>query len=123
MASVVIRASIPTHPQPKPMFNRWPMFNRLRSQTRDFLARRSGTRFRTRFRNRSPKRKRWHVVFTVAMALVLIPLGFVMLFLPGPGVALLILAAVLIAGESLLAARALDRVDLALTRLWSRLRR
>ncbi len=99
------------------------MFNLLRSHTRDFLARRSGTRFRTRFRNRSPTRKRWHVVFTIAMAIALIPIGFAMLFLPGPGMALLILAAVLIAGESLLAARALDRVDLALTRLWSRMRR
>ena len=40
-----------------------------------------------------------------------------------PIIYILIFVAVLIAGESLLAARALDRVDLALTRLWSRLRR
>ena len=105
------------------MFKRWPMFNRLRRHTREFVARRSGTRFRARFHNRSPGRTRWHVIFTVTMAIALIPIGLVMLFLPGPGMALLIFVAVLIAGESLLAARALDRVDLALTRLWSRLRR
>ena len=99
------------------------MFETLKRHARDFTERRSGTRFQTRFRNRSPERKRWHVIFTVALAFALIPIGILLLFLPGPGIAFLIVAALLIAGESLLAARALDRADLALTRLWSRLRR
>lgn len=99
------------------------MFDNLKRHVREFVQKRSGTRFQARFRNRSPERNRWHVIFTVALAVALIPIGIVLLFLPGPGMALLILAALLIAGESLLAARALDRADLALTRLWSRLRR
>lgn len=99
------------------------MFETLKRNARDFAQTRSGTRFQTRFRNRSPKRNRWHVMFTVAVAIVLIPIGILLLFLPGPGMVFLLFAALLIAGESLLAARALDRADLALTRLWSRLRR
>ena len=99
------------------------MFESLKRHARDFGERRSGTRFQARFRNRSPERNRWHVIFTVALGVALIPIGFVLLFLPGPGMAFLIVAALLIAGESLLAARALDRADLTLTRLWSRLRR
>lgn len=59
----------------------------------------------------------------LALALVLIPIGVVLLFLPGPGMAFLILAAILVAGESLLAARALDRLDLTLSRWWRRIRR
>ena len=99
------------------------MFETLKRQAHDFTKQRSGTRFQTRFRSRPPERNRWHVMFTIALAGVLILIGFVLLFLPGPGIAFLIFAALLIAGESLLAARALDRADLALTRLWSRLRR
>ena len=99
------------------------MFENLKLHVREFIQRRSGTRFQARFRSRSPERNRWHVLFTVALAITLIPIGFLMLFLPGPGMALLVFAALLIAGESLLAARAFDRADLALTRLWSRLRR
>ncbi|MFZ2236968.1 MAG: hypothetical protein WBP11_08990 [Dokdonella sp.] len=99
------------------------MFETLKRHVREFVGRRSGTRFQTRFRNRSPERNRWHMIFTITLAVTLIPIGLVMLILPGPGMALLIVAALLIAGESLLAARALDRVDLALTRLWTRLRR
>ncbi len=99
------------------------MFETLKRHAREFIERRSGTRFQARFRNRSPERNRWHVIFTIALAVALIPIGFALLFLPGPGMAFLIFAALLIAGESLLAARALDRADLALTRLWSRLRR
>ena len=99
------------------------MFESFKLQAHEFAHRRSGTRFQTRFRNRSPERNRWHVIFTVVLALALIPIGLVMLVMPGPGMVLLVVAALLIAGESLLAARALDRADLTLTRLWSRMRR
>lgn len=99
------------------------MFATIRQHIRQFTARRSGTRFQARFRNRLPERNRWNMFFKIALAIALIPIGIVLLFLPGPGMVFLIFAALLIAGESLLAARALDRADLAITRLWARLRR
>lgn len=52
----------------------------------------------------------------IVAALALIVAGIVLLVLPGPGLLLILLGAGLIAEESLLAARMLDRTDLANSR-------
>lgn len=98
------------------------MFESWKRHGRDFMAARSGTRFQQRFRQRL-QRSTWRVLLSMALGIVLVPVGVVMLVLPGPGLLVLMIAGALIAGESLVAARALDRVDLAVSRTWSRLRR
>lgn len=82
----------------------------LRTHFRTFLAARSGTRFRRRYR----RRVRPHPVLSilaVAGGMLLILAGIAMLVLPGPGLLVIAIGAALIAGESRFAARALDRVD------------
>lgn len=99
------------------------MFANWKRHGQDFLAARSGTRFQSRYRQRLLERSTWRVLLSMALATVLMPIGIAMLVLPGPGLLMLIVAAALVAGESLYAARALDRVDLAVTRRWARWRR
>ena len=55
-------------------------------------------------------------LLTLVAAPALIVAGIVLLVLPGPGLLLILLGAGLIAEESLLAARLLDRIDLAISR-------
>lgn len=99
------------------------MFASWKRHGREFLAARSGTRFQVRYRQRQLERSTWRVIVSMCLAVVLVPIGFVMLVLPGPGILVLILAAALVAGESMWVARGLDRVDLAFSRGWNRWRR
>ena len=62
-------------------------------------------------------------VLAIGGGLVLIALGIVMLVTPGPGLIVAAIGAALVAGESLVAAKILDRIDLAATRAWARWRR
>ncbi len=99
------------------------MFSRLRRQLHDFIQARSGTRFRA---HHARMRQRPHMVRTllvVSVGVTLIALGVVLLVLPGPGLLIGSLGALLIAGESLVAARLLDHADLFATRRWRRWRR
>lgn len=98
------------------------MFDSWKRHGSEFLAARSGTRFQLRYRQRQRERSTWRIILSMTIATILVPIGLVMLVLPGPGILVLIIAASLIAGESWMAARALDRVDLFLTRLWRRYR-
>ncbi len=61
-------------------------------------------------------------VITIGIGLLLFALGLAMLVLPGPGVIVATLGAALIAGESLLVARWLDRADFCLNQIWMRWR-
>ncbi|MGH8042208.1 MAG: hypothetical protein ACREPN_09215 [Rudaea sp.] len=99
------------------------MFARLRRHLRAFLNARSGTRFRAHHRR---VKARPHVVRTtlmIAAGIVLILLGVVLLFLPGPGLLIGALGALLIAGESLIVARLLDRADFWAVRWFRRWRK
>lgn len=87
------------------------MFNGLREHFRGFLASRSGTRFRRHHRRRQVRPHLLHTILAVGGGLLLIVAGIVMLVLPGPGLLVMVIGAALIAGESLLVARLLDRVD------------
>ena len=60
--------------------------------------------------------------WSLTLSDLLLALGIVMLVTPGPGLIVAAIGAALIAGKSLVAARVLDRIDLAATRLWARVR-
>ena len=87
------------------------MFDWLRAHFRALLASRSGTRFRRQHRRRQARPHLARTVFAIVGGVLLILLGIVMLVTPGPGLLVMVIGAALIAGESLLVASALDRVD------------
>jgi hypothetical protein len=81
-----------------------------------------GRRFRDRYAHAQRRRSRLGALLVVMGAIGLIIVGSVMLFTPGPGALLVLLGAALVAGESYRAARALDRIELALRAALRRLR-
>lgn len=99
------------------------MFSRLRRQLHDFFRARSGTRFRAHHARMRQRPHLMRTVLTVGVGLLLIALGVILLVLPGPGLLIGALGALLIAGESLVIARLLDRADLFATRRWRRWRK
>jgi hypothetical protein len=90
---------------------------------RTFMTVQSGHRFRAHYERMRAKPGVWRAVLAVGGGLILIALGIVMLVTPGPGFIVAVIGAALIAGESLVAAKMLDRIDLAATRVWARWRR
>lgn len=93
------------------------MLDALRRRWNAFRSEPAGTRFQRRYRRSASRPSGWLRKCGVLLAAtVLIVLGLVMLVLPGPGLLALLLGAVLIAEESRLAARLLDRVDFAISR-------
>jgi hypothetical protein len=99
------------------------MFDSLKRRVRRFMAAPSGTRFRAYHERLSQRPNLTRTLLVVGCGLILLALGLVMLVLPGPGLLVAAIGAALIAGESLSAARLLDRIDSALTRVWRRWRR
>jgi len=98
------------------------MFARLRRNMRTFMTVPSGRRFRAHYERMRAKPGMWRTVTAIGGGLVLIALGIIMLVTPGPGLIVAAIGAALIAGESLVAARLLDRMDLWATRAWARWR-
>lgn len=99
------------------------MFARLRRNMRTFMTVPSGRRFRAHYERMRAKPGVWRAVLAIGGGLFLIALGIVMLVTPGPGFVVAAIGAALVAGESLFAARLLDRMDLWATRAWGRWRR
>ena len=80
-----------------------------------------GERFQRHYRRRhEQERGRLIRLRVVGLASVLIGVGVVLLFVPGPGTVLIGLGAALVAEESLAVARALDWTELKLRRLIGR---
>lgn len=98
------------------------MFGRLRTHFRAFFAARSGTRFRRQHRRRQARPHPLRTILAVVGGLLLLLIGTVMLVTPGPGLLVMSAGAALIAGESLLVARWLDRVDFCASAHWARWR-
>jgi hypothetical protein len=83
-----------------------------------------GRRFQERYRRKaSSERGRLarYAVILAGVALTLI--GIFFLAVPGPGIPILAVGLALIAQESAVTARLLDRAELRLRRWWKRLRR
>lgn len=99
------------------------MFQGLKRRVHRFMAEPSGSRFRAYHERLEKHQSLMRTLLVVGVGLVLLALGLIMLVLPGPGLLVGTFGAVLLAGESLVVARILDRLDLWLTGLWKRWRR
>lgn len=89
----------------------------LRDQWKRFAALPTGRRFQSRNRLRREKPSDlWRKILLIGLGCVLLVIGTAMLVLPGPGLLVMIIGAVLIAEESVLAARLLDRCDIWVAR-------
>lgn len=98
------------------------MFDSLKRRVRRFMTAPSGTRFRAYHERLAQRPNLMRTLLAVGCGMILVALGMIMLVLPGPGLLIAAIGAVLIAGESLWAARLLDRVDRCLTRAYARWR-
>jgi len=98
------------------------MFDWLRAHFRAFLASRSGTRFRRQHRRRQARPHPVRTVLAVIGGVLVFLVGIVMLVTPGPGLLVMAIGAALVAGESLLVARTLDRLDFHASAHWARWR-
>jgi hypothetical protein len=99
------------------------MFARLRRNVHAFMTVPSGRRFRAHYERMRAKPGVLRAVLAVGAGLLLLALGIVMMVTPGPGLIVAALGGALIAGESIFAARILDRVDLFATQTIARWRR
>ncbi|HEY7166787.1 MAG TPA: PGPGW domain-containing protein [Candidatus Binatia bacterium] len=99
------------------------MFTRVKRLWNNLKAGTPGKRFQNEFRRRRANSR--HTIFRkvgfVAAGLLLLVAGIFLLFVPGPGVLLLFIGGGLLARESFLAARMLDRLEVLLRNLlfWS----
>lgn len=84
-----------------------------------------GRRFQTRYwrhRGSGNQRPMYVRLTLITVGAVLAVLGLLMLVLPGPGLLALAMAGGLFASESLVIARALDRIEVSGRRAWRRIR-
>ena len=91
------------------------MLKYTRQSWRRFKAGLPGRRFQQQFRQR--RRFRSGVArkaLFLASGILLAAAGVFLLFVPGPGIIILLIGAVLIAQQSSLAARAFDRIEIRL---------
>lgn len=94
------------------------MFRKLRRQWKAMTDAKPGRRFQVRYQQR--RQMRASVLWTPLYLIVgsaLSLLGLTMLVAPGPGLLMLVVGAALIGQESLVVARALDRLEIGLRRL------
>jgi hypothetical protein len=94
------------------------MFGALKRRLRHFMHVPSGERFRTFYDRHHQRPHLVRSIVTIGAGLLLIALGLLLLVLPGPGLLVAAIGAALLAGESLMVARAMDWLDARVTRLW-----
>jgi hypothetical protein len=94
----------------------------FRRRWQRFRAAPRGARFRAHNARMREGRHALRTVLAVGCGLLLLAAGLAMLVLPGPGLLTGLVGAALIAGESQVAARWLDGLDLYAARMWSRWR-
>jgi len=92
------------------------MLNHLKQSWRRFKAGLPGRRFQQQFRLRRGFRSgAARKALFMAAGILIVAAGIFLVFVPGPGIIILLIGAVLIAQQSSLAARAFDRIEI---RLW-----
>lgn len=105
------------------------MTNLFKRHWRDFSAPAPGKRFKESYYRRQRNRPSalHKKIIAIGGGILIMGVGFLLLFAPGPGILLLAIGAMLIAQESFRAARTLDWMDIRLRRLaawgsgvWSR---
>jgi hypothetical protein len=88
------------------------MFKKLRHEWSQLKRGKPGSRFQGQFdRNQREKKSNIGRVFRVVAGVVLLPVGLFFLAVPGPGLVIIALGAVLIAREFGFAARFLDAIE------------
>jgi hypothetical protein len=88
------------------------MFEGLKHEWSQLKRGEPGSRFRRQFdRNRKPKSGNFGRAVRVVCGLLLFPVGLFLLAVPGPGLVVIAIGAVLIAREFRWAAGALDRLE------------
>jgi len=94
----------------------------LRTRWRQLKAGKPGTRFQGQYRaNRESRKSGWGGALSLALGIGLIVVGFIGLFVPGPGIVGIALGAAILARQSLVVARALDALELRGRKLIKRL--
>ena len=100
------------------------MFGRFRQQWKDATQARPGERFQNRYYCREKRRStRLLKALNLAIGTAIVVVGAILLPAPGPGFLVILIGATMIAEESLLAAKALDRAELKVRRLASAAKR
>jgi hypothetical protein len=98
----------------------------LRRAWRAFRELPAGQRFQIHHEQEQRKNRSkpaYRRVLQLALVPLLIAIGVVLMFIPGPAILFFFLAAASLASHSLWVARALDRAELGARRLWTKFRR
>jgi hypothetical protein len=98
------------------------MWEKFKQTWRHLKAANPGQRFQQEFRRcHSPRRSPIQKALLIVGGLLLMAAGFLLLFIPGPGLVFLFVGGFLIAQQSLVAARVLDWSEIRLRKLlaWS----
>ena len=91
------------------------MLRHLKQSWQRFQSGLPGRRFQQQFRLRQRFRSgAARKVFFISAGILLAAVGIFLLFVPGPGILILLVGAVLVAQQSSLAARAFDRIEIRL---------
>ena len=107
------------------------MLDNLKQRWQHFVALPSGQRFQGHYQRHQQSRPRTlhRKILAIGGGILIMGIGVVFLPAPGPGALILLIGAALIAEESLLAARILDKIELRvqplvnwLGQLWQRYR-
>jgi hypothetical protein len=95
----------------------------LKQKWHDLIKRRPGRRFEERYEQNREQGAGGARTIKLAAGTLLIAAGIVLLLIPGPGSLLILVGAALLAEESRVVARMLDRGEVAGRKVWSRFSR
>mgnify|MGYP003638459923 CR=1 FL=1 len=102
------------------------MASKLKGWWRELRRGKPGHRFTAYYQSREERRRagesRWHRPLRIIGALLSIVVAIPLMVLPGPAVLFYAIAGLLIAGESAVVARILDRCESFIHRQWQRWR-
>jgi len=96
------------------------MFDQLKKNWDIFKQSEPGKRFKDRYHRRSEKRHRdskIKVLLNISIGIVIIIIGMIFWFIPGPGWLMIFIGAAIIAGESIITARFLDYIEVKIREL------
>jgi uncharacterized protein (TIGR02611 family) len=96
------------------------MFDKLKKNWNLFKTSKPGQRFKERYQRLSKKRQKnstLRSVFNISLGVLIIIIGIILWFIPGPGWATVFIGAAIIAGESIMVARFLDFIEIKARKL------